>query len=151
MGVIRNCDYLDYAVSESMRKYPNGFGTVRDVAEDIQIGPYFIPKGVGLWGNTWSLRHSTKIWGTEFDPKEYLPERWAELDTDTVNRSSFFPFGVGQRDCAGQRVARLVMRIVAVLVMSKYVLKPVVGRDIKIINDAGIQIEGGYWFTLEKR
>lgn len=61
-------------MDECLRKWPPAVGILARVAkEDIQIGPYSLPKGACVGTNILGLMHNEKYYK---DPEVFDPERW---------------------------------------------------------------------------
>ena len=61
-------------------------------------------------------------------PNEFLPERWLEpklqaLDEGQSN-GAFMPFAFGPRNCVGQGMAKVVLRIVLARLLQRYSFAP---------------------------
>lgn len=62
----------------------------------------------------YGLHRNKKFW---HQPNEFIPERWIDpklqnLDAGQRNNASFLPFAAGSRNCVGQPLAHIVLRIV---------------------------------------
>ncbi|ESQ48629.1 hypothetical protein EUTSA_v10020591mg [Eutrema salsugineum] len=99
-------DYLSLpftqkVVTETLRMGNVIVGVMRKAMKDVEIKGYVIPKG---WCFLAYLRsvHLDKLYYDS--PYKFNPWRWQERD---MNKSSFSPFGGGQRLCPGLDLARL--------------------------------------------
>ncbi|KAL7452116.1 hypothetical protein ACHAWC_003854, partial [Mediolabrus comicus] len=75
----------------------------------------------------YSLHRNPKLWDR---PDEFLPERWidSELRSKDVGQQehgAYMPFAIGPRNCLGQPLAQVILRILLARIVSKYtVLDP---------------------------
>ncbi|KAI0122835.1 isotrichodermin C-15 hydroxylase [Xylariales sp. AK1849] len=103
--------YLVGCVDEALRIWPiTGGPSLRLTDKDTIISGIPVPKNtvVGMW--TWALYHDPTLWT---DPWEYHPERFTG-DPKYVDdaREAFKPFFTGSRDCIGQNLALIEMRLI---------------------------------------
>ena len=71
------------------------------------------------------------------DPDDFKPERWLEPDAAALNER-FLPFSLGRRQCVGQNLAMLELRMV---------LAPITQRfHLKLVN---VDVESEYFFTFK--
>ncbi|KAH8252472.1 hypothetical protein KR032_000221 [Drosophila birchii] len=105
---MKDMPYLRAVIKETLRYYPNGFGTMRSCHNDVVLSGYNVPKGT-----TVLLCSNVLMKDPIFYPRaeEFLPERWLR-DPDTnkkmqVSPFTYLPFGFGPRMCIGKRVVDL--------------------------------------------
>ncbi len=125
--MVMKMTYLDAVVKEVMRLYPVAPFVVRNVPEDLTIpgdpsntnngnDDITIPKDTLACIWIYSLHRNQKLWNR---PDEFIPERWMDpelqkLDAAQSNstlKGSFMPFAAGPRNCVGQPLAHIVLRI----------------------------------------
>ncbi len=56
------------------------------------------------------------MWG---DPENFRPERWNEK----VHPFASLPFGHGNRNCVGQRIAMTELKVLMIFILRNYVLE----------------------------
>lgn len=114
-----SCDYMKYVMNESLRLYPIAVGSWRQVVEDCMIGDYMLRKGESVLACAEMSHKVDAYWPSsrEYPLKEFHPERWA---TEKQKKTTYQPFGIGQRDCAGQVFAKKEMSMVLALLLSRY-------------------------------
>ncbi|KAJ6644110.1 Cytochrome P450 4c3 [Pseudolycoriella hygida] len=118
--------YLDMVIKESLRLYPPGPFTGRQLLEDAQIGDYIIPKGTDIWMNYYALHRNPDIWT---EPEKFDPERFSPENSIDRHPFAFVPFGGGLRNCIGQRYARAAIKIVIVQIMKRFQILPATKID----------------------
>jgi len=116
---VRDLEYLDRVLQESMRLYPPVYALFREPKLDVRLGGYRIPKGATLMLSQWATHRSGR-WYREpeaFDPDRWLPERRAERP-----RFAYFPFGGGPRHCIGKHLSLLEAKLIVGTVAQEYEL-----------------------------
>lgn len=135
-NMISQMPYLDAVIKESMRLYPVAPFIVRKLTTDVTIPAESgkkKDKATSLPASTfaciwiYSLHRNPKLWDR---PDEFLPERWidSELRSKDVGQQeygSYMPFAIGPRNCLGQPLAQVILRILLARIVRKYtVLDP---------------------------
>ncbi|RYP54707.1 hypothetical protein DL768_000531 [Monosporascus sp. mg162] len=103
--------YLVACLDESLRLFPqSGSPSLRVADRDTVIGGVPVPKNtiVGIW--TYAMYRDPTLWT---DPNEFHPERFlGDPKYSNDVREAFKPFFTGSRDCIGQNLALLEMRLI---------------------------------------
>jgi len=142
--------YLSAVIKEGMRIASIVTGLiVRVVPRDMSILGYRISKGtlVTVPNNRWM--HDKEEWG---DPEVFRPERW--LSGEDMSQKLFFGFSFGPRDCIGQRLAMMEMRLVLIKLVSKYTFTMDVSMEELMKNSrngATIEARDGIWLHTSLR
>ena len=98
-------DYTTAVVKETMRLYSPVWLIGREAMEDVQIGPYDVPKGTQVLLPQ-CVVHRDERWYD--DPGEFQPERWLDPEFEkSLPRFAYFPFGGGARICIGNHFAKM--------------------------------------------
>ena len=108
-------------IKETLRMYPV-VGSIRDGRPDVffsvpdspipwpTVGPEFFVSDAIL-----PNMYSEHVWP---NPNKFMPERWMTNDTDDPlhpPKNAWRPFGAGPRNCIGQELAMMELRLVLVL------------------------------------
>ena len=117
---VRDLPYLQAVVNETLRHHSTAsIGHPREIPPDSPgihlLGYYFAP-GTVLSVPTYTIHHSTAIWGPDAD--EFKPERWFRLTTRQKN--AFIPFSFGPRACVGRNVADMQLKLIAATWVRRY-------------------------------
>ncbi|KAL7727133.1 hypothetical protein ACLKA6_016093 [Drosophila palustris] len=100
--------YMDQVVSEVLRKWPPAVATDRECNKDItyQVDGknVEIKKGEIVWLPISAFHRDPKYFE---NPEKFDPERFSDENKDKIQPFTYFPFGVGQRNCIGSRFALL--------------------------------------------
>lgn len=110
-------DYMGKVIKEGIRLWPvvaNGSQRVTAVA--IPYGEYVIPKDSTLAVNNFIMMR-TGI----HDGHKFIPERWNDDDPDREKlKEAFIPFSSGKRNCVGQALALLELKLVIATLFYSY-------------------------------
>eukprot|EP01036_Dinobryon_divergens_P024387 gene24387-32834_t len=112
--------YLECVIKEGMRLWPvAALGSIRLASKDIPYNDYIIPKGSYLMIPFYPLFRTADIQ----DPESFLPDRWAE-DAPEAEKQRLkdisFPFALGKRNCVGQNLAKLELKLVLASMLRSY-------------------------------
>ncbi|XP_070802530.1 cytochrome P450 2J2-like [Pituophis catenifer annectens] len=97
--------YTNAVIHEMQRvKYATLSGLPRQSTKDVEMRGYHIPKGTVIVPDLRSILLDPEQWET---PKEFNPNHFLDKDGKFIDREEFLPFGLGQRACIGQQLARI--------------------------------------------
>lgn len=82
-------EYLDMAVSETLRLFPIGGRLERTCKKDVEINGVTIPKGTIVTIPPYTLHRSPEYWP---NPEEFRPERYKKTQTEEKGRNSMLLF-----------------------------------------------------------
>lgn len=99
-------DYLDACICESMRLCPAVVHLTRVAACDCVIGGHSIKAGGRVFPCTYLAQRNPAAFA---QPHLFRPERFLRRD---LRSHDFFPFGLGDRRCIGEHLARRQMRLI---------------------------------------
>ncbi|XP_053205065.1 cytochrome P450 4c21-like [Panonychus citri] len=114
---IKDCEYLDKCLKESMRLYPPVPFIGRELDEPIEINGYYLPKGPTTMINILSIHRDPRIYP---NPTEYDPERFDPSNLPNIPKGAYIPFGVMPRNCIGYRFALIEMKIFLIHLIRRY-------------------------------
>jgi len=110
-----NYVYLQAVLTETLRLYPPGVSTTRNLEKELVVGDVTIPKDTYMYIPIWAIQRDPKNFP---DPESFRPERW--LEDGDGNRGAFCAFSAGARSCVGQRFAMAEMTLVLSILLSKF-------------------------------
>jgi cytochrome P450 len=130
---LKNLPYLNAVINETMRLKPVAMGGLpRQTHSDYLLGgKYHIPKGMLVAGNIYCCQTSPEYWP---EPLAFKPERWLEGSDIPADKSAFFPFSSGSRNCIGQNFAWMEMRLILASFVYNFNIEPV-PESIKALKD----------------
>ena len=116
----QNMPYLQATLCEVQRAsgLVGVLGT--NAIRDLKIAGYHIPKGTFVAINFRRLHQDEREWP---EPEKFQPERFLDSDGKFVGWSKlngFLPFGVGNRECTGQSLAKIMMFTFASILLYYY-------------------------------
>jgi len=118
---INKLEYLEQCLEESMRLYPAAPRLERMVDQDCVVDGISLKKGSFVSAMIYGMHHNADIYP---DPEAYDPERFSSENKESRHQCAWAPFGLGNRNCVGMRLALLEMKITLVAVLRNFVLQP---------------------------
>ncbi|GJQ69999.1 Cyp6g1 [Trypoxylus dichotomus] len=126
---LKNMPYLHQVVLETLRKYPPVPFLGRSCAND-----YKIP------GSNVTIEKDTPVviplMGIHYDPvyfpdpQKFNPERFSEENFTKMHPFSFLPFGDGPRNCIGQRIALLIVKLALAHFIRNFEFEAIEGTEV---------------------
>jgi cytochrome P450 len=118
---INSCNLLNAVIKETMRIYgPTPMLFARIATKDNKVGDLKILKGslvnVFTTANTWRPQYNF------VDPDNFIPERWIGNGEGNALKDSYayVPFWAGSRNCIGQHLATLELKMFLIKVLTRY-------------------------------
>ncbi|KAL7554658.1 hypothetical protein ACHAWF_018145 [Thalassiosira exigua] len=155
-NTISQMPYLDAVIKESMRLYPVAPFIVRRLAADVTIPiddeqltkqngcakTMSIPSSTFACIWIYALHRNPKLWE---QPNDFLPERWIEPELRIRDSGqevgAYMPFAYGPRNCLGQPLAHVTLRILLARILNKYV---VIDPKVEALREADKAGGGGF-------
>lgn len=139
---LRELPYVSMLVNEVLRLYPTTWSLLRDAVNDDQIDGFHIPAGSMILIDTCLTQRLPQYWPDpeKFDPERFLPERSAGRP-----RFACFPFGGGPRQCIGNELALMEIKLILVRMVQLYRFKLVSRGPIQMNALSSLQPRGGVW------
>ncbi|XP_067409077.1 cytochrome P450 26C1 [Emydura macquarii macquarii] len=111
--------YLDCVIKEVLRVLPPVSGGYRTALQTFELDGYQIPKG---WSVMYSIRdtHETAA-AFQSPPESFDPDRFGSArqeDSKGAGRFHYIPFGGGVRSCIGQELAKAILKLLAIELVS---------------------------------
>jgi cytochrome P450 len=110
---IQHLTYTRMIVKETLRLRPPAWAMGRQALADCVIGGREVKAGSVVIVSPWVTQQDARFYEA---PHQFRPERWDDLERQSLPRYAFFPFGGGSRVCIGEHFA--MTEAIAVLAMT---------------------------------
>lgn len=120
--LLNSIPYTAAVIKESLHLFPTVSST-RDGEANFSVtdtqGRQFPTKNFLVWVNPHAVHHSPALWE---QADEFIPERWLGKE---IKKGAWRAFEHGPRNCIGQELAMLELKIVLALVAREFVVRDV--------------------------
>ncbi|KAF1522137.1 Cytochrome P450 3A24, partial [Eudyptes sclateri] len=131
-NAIKQMEYLDMVVNESLRLYPPGSRLERICKKTVELNGVTIPKGMVVTIPAYVLHRDPEHWP---EPEEFRPERFSKESKESIDPYTFLPFGAGPRNCIGMRFALLIMKVAMVVLLQNFSFRTCKDTPIPLVLD----------------
>ncbi|WP_246574232.1 cytochrome P450 [Streptomyces genisteinicus] len=106
---------------------------MRRTTAEVELGGYLLPPGTEVGFSLYALHRDPGLYADadRFDPDRWLPERRGE-----IARTSYIPFGAGNRKCIGDSFVWTEATIALATILSRWSLRPAPGHVPKEVASA---------------
>lgn len=120
--------YTRMVVDESLRMYPPIWIFPRAAVGPDTLGGYGIEAGSSILLSPLASHHNPRHWDNPvaFDPYRFTPQAVRERP-----RMAYLPFGAGPRQCVGNNMALLELRIIVAMINQRFRLNLVPGDSLQ--------------------
>ncbi|KAF2756235.1 cytochrome P450 [Pseudovirgaria hyperparasitica] len=144
--LLNKLPYTEAVIKEAMRLFPAASG-MRGGRPDVSLrdndsGQLYPTDTMNIWIVHGALQRNPKYWPR---PNEFLPERWLVNSSDPLHpvKGAWRPFEHGPRNCLGQTLAMLDIKVTLALTVREFDIKEVYDEWDKINPSDGIKrLEG---------
>nr|CAI5864504.1 unnamed protein product [Callosobruchus analis] len=143
--------------NETLRKWPLAVFTDRVCTKPYTIQPtrpgekpVQLSVGQNLLMPVYGIHHCYKYYP---HPERFDPERFNDENKDKISPYTYLPFGLGPRNCIGNRFALLEMKAIFYHMLSQFELVPTEKTQIPLkLSQSSINpiAERGFWMGLKK-
>jgi cytochrome P450 len=140
--------YTEMVLAESMRLYPPAWAMGRQATQDVEIGPYLVPKGTYLFFSQYIVQRDPRYFP---DPLEFRPERFTAEAKAQRPRFAYFPFGGGGRQCIGESFAWMEAVLAMATIAQRWRFQLVENQTIALQPKITLRPKYGIRGVLEKR
>jgi cytochrome P450 len=125
--LLNQLPYTLAVIKESLRLYPPA-STTRNGEPHYHVtddkGRQLPTDGYLVWANTYAIHRSADLWP---EPNRFCPERWLVEEGDPLypRKGAFRPFEHGPRNCIGQELAILEMKLILVMTVREFEVQTV--------------------------
>ncbi|MCJ1313355.1 hypothetical protein MMC25_007033 [Agyrium rufum] len=113
-------------IKETLRLYPS-VSSVREGESGFNVtdeqGRQFPTAGCMVWGNPHTIQRDPAYWPS---PDEFIPDRWLVPPGDSLHpvKGAWRAFEWGPRNCIGQELAMMEMKIILALTVRRFNIIP---------------------------
>ena len=123
--------YTLAVIKETLRLYAPVSGIRQGTAEvslPDDSGKLFPTAGVKIWTNHLSMHLNEKYWP---EAEQFIPDRWLAEEGDRLHpvKGAWRPFEHGSRNCIGQALALIELKLVLVMIMREFDFEPAYAAD----------------------
>lgn len=155
--VLQDLKYLDQVLSESLRRWTLAVVTDRKVNKPYVLDSSDGTKvqlnvGDGIWFPLSAIHMDPKYYP---NPEIFDPERFSDTNKGNIQSGTYFPFGVGPRNCIGSRFALMGVKSIVFHLILKFKLEQSqqTQHPLKLQNgpNANLVAEKGFWANITLR
>lgn len=114
---LREVPKLENVLKEVLRLHPPLIVLIRQVDEDLQVGPYLIPKGDMVWASPPVTQRMASLFP---NPEVFDPDRYTEGREEDKNLDAWQPFGGGKHKCSGNAFAMFQIKAIFCILLRRY-------------------------------
>ena len=146
---VRNMEFLDCCLKETLRLYPSVPFVGRDLEEDTVIDGHTIYKNTDVYVNIIMLHRNESYWK---EPAKFNPYRFKPENANERHPFCYVPFSAGPRNCVGQRFALLETKIYVFCILKNFNIRSSQREDeIKLCTEVVTKSKNGVMIVFEKR
>ena len=155
---INGMEYLDAVFYETMRKWPLAPMLDRVCTKSFELPPtlpntkpFVVQPGMMVWIPVYAIQRDPDYFD---EPEKFNPDRFLSGGSANIKSTTFLSFGIGPRQCIGNRFATLGTKIMLFHLLARCNLKicSETSVPLKMSKRAfSLAAEGGYWLEVEKR
>jgi cytochrome P450 len=121
--LLNQLPYTVAVIKETLRMFPP-FGTIRAGSADFFLthpdtGEHYPTEGMMIFGCSMAAHRLKAFWP---EPNRCIPERWLVPEGDPLHprKNAFRPFELGPRNCIGQEMAMLELRMILAMTVRDF-------------------------------
>ena len=155
--VINGMKYLDAVFSESIRKYSLVPMLDRVCTKSFQLPPtlpntkpFVVQPGMAVWIPAHAIQRDPDYFE---EPEKFNPDRFLSGGSANI-KSTFLSFGIGPRQCIGNRFAILEAKVILFHLLARCNLKICSKTSVPLKMSKisfGLAAADGYWIEIEER
>ena len=141
-----------------MRKWPSAIASDRICTKPYTLEPktpneklVHLAKGTVIGIPMYAIQRDPQYYP---DPERFDPERFSYENKNKIVPYTFFPFGLGPRNCIGSRFALMETKLLFYYILSNFEIIPIGKTQIPIrFNRKALNMspEKGFWLGLQRR
>ena len=133
VGDLNGLPLNNAVIKEVLRLSPPAWMLPRIATEDIRIGAVDLLAGTKVIVSPWVTHRNPNVFE---DSNDFKPERW--LRGQEVKKGGYFPFGLGERICIGERFGKMTASVFVHALVRQCFFATVSEDDLTISSSAVI-------------
>lgn len=147
LELLNSCDYLDAMIKEGFRYFhPANLISPKLLKSDGQFVDYKFLANSIIQICPYAGFHDPLVFE---NPEEFLPERW--LGQRSYPQFSYMPFSMGPRNCVGQNLGVMQVKLLIVKIFRYFDIKPIIPPNTKIIYNVIVTYDRYIAYNLKNR
>ncbi|OAI42992.1 cytochrome P450 [Verrucomicrobia bacterium SCGC AG-212-E04] len=144
----RRLPYTERVLTEAMRLYPPAWIVGRTAMEDLEIVGYRVPAKSILLTPQYLIHRLPEYFP---EPEKFDPDRWLPEAMNARPKLSYFPFGAGPRQCAGEAFAWMEGVLVLATLARHWRAALVPDRPVEVLPAITLRPKHGLLVTIHRR
>lgn len=140
--------YSRAALSETLRLYPPLPLLARQAKRADVLDGHSIGQGAVVFISPYIIHRHRRLWDR---PDEFVPQRFLTDRSGPERSESYLPFGLGERTCAGFRIANFEILLTFAVLLRAFELRPNPGHPIEIHSRVGMRMRHGIQIYADTR
>ncbi|KAI8916249.1 cytochrome P450 [Gorgonomyces haynaldii] len=136
--------YLEYVIKEGQRIHSTVGGSLRETIKPVTLDGHKFDKGVRFTVLVYALHADPALWE---EPEKFNPDRFEK----PIVPGSFMPFGDGQMNCIGQKMAMIEMKVVLIRLLLAFKLELVPKQQLVYRSTVTLGLKDGLLIQCIKR
>lgn len=136
--LLNKLPYTSAVIKETLRLYP-AVSSTRAGEPDYHVtddlGRRYPTNGLLVWSNPMPIHRDPTYWQS---PDDFMPERWLVEPGDPLHpvKGAWRPFEHGPRNCIGQELAMIEMKVITIMTARRY--------DFSLVYDQVDRLKGAH-------
>lgn len=143
---LRDLPYVTMLVNEVLRLYPTTWSLLREAVQEDQIDGFRIPADSMILMDLYLTHRLPQYWP---DPEKFDPERFSSERSAGRPRFAYFPFGGGPRQCIGNELALMEIKMILIRMMQLYRFPMASKKAVQMHPLSSLQPRGGVWVAVQ--
>nr|XP_023017130.1 cytochrome P450 4d8-like [Leptinotarsa decemlineata] len=148
MDQLNDMQYLECAVKEALRMYPQVPFMERQIIEEFELDGIKYPIGTVFSIPIINMQNDPDLFP---DPGTYDPSRFLPENADKIPKYNYLPFSAGPRICIGYKYAMYSAKCSLAKVIREYEVLPVPGFNVQLEFQITLKSVTGINIRLKKR
>jgi cytochrome P450 len=143
--LVNQLEYTLACIKEILRLWPPAsgvrIGRKGFFITDPTSGEEFNTDGLLIWTVSMAMHRSAAIWGPDVDT--FKPERFLSENMDELPPDGYRPFEKGPRNCIGQELALIEMKVVLAMTLREFEVKEAYEDLEELMGDGSLWARDG--------